>query len=61
MLTPIVYNYEERLKFIKNLKYSTAGSFKEDFSNVQTIINTQKKPWAMCNFQNYYHTSQTNP
>lgn len=51
---------KREFKFIKKLKYSTARLFK-DFSNVQTIIKTQKKPQAMCNFQNYYHTSQTNP
>lgn len=52
---------KREFKFIKNLKSSTARLFKKDFSNVQTIIKTQKKPRAMCNFQNYYHASQTNP
>lgn len=52
---------KREFKFINNLKYSTARLFK-DFSKVQTIIKThKKKPRAMCNFQNYYHTSQTNP
>lgn len=48
-------------KFIKKLKYSTARLLKDYFSNVQTIMKTQKKLWATCNLQNYYHTSQTNP
>lgn len=37
----------------------------QDYSNNSLQMYKEqehtKKPWAVCNFENYYHTSQTNP